>query len=944
MSDVASVSNLHFLGLSGTACAGLSSVAVSPVTNLNSGCFRVTYSLSGVDEYTLRYWTSVLVTSFASRASDPGGAFTMAIPPYSPAGPSYTWLLSPGVSGGEFSAWRRHDFPQSAWKKQDPECVAGQGCPLINIAPSERYEHSAVVYDSWNFESDVAPHATLCKLPTVSNSACTESCLSSDISCTGATSWTNFFSTVSDHSFWTSASLFGLDDGFQQPVSDTVSSSCPSGCCGERRMCLRTRDNLGQIVPFDESFMLIFGGQTRQKTMISIDADDSEDLYSNCEALLAGGTLTDQKYNGCMQFISEELWRFSVSSSTWDLLKPISLQSDESLPYARFAHAATLQVIPASEDLQNTKRQYMYIFGGFSTSCSGSNGICQDLWRFEIPWAAQAYWPTPPTTRTFWNRGNTWKRLSDAPFGVYRHSMQLSADGSQLLVFGGEKGDATYSSTLLIYSIASDTWIVKDTLGYLGFQRSGKSYMNTQVTFTSTDMSAFIKGLDTAEGPSVGGFKPYTRSDHCSSILFGENKLMILNGFRTTTSAASGSYYPTYPYYLGDVWTYSLGSNVWEEIFFKDEEASPSPRRGAACTILTDDSNLLVVSGGYRGDRLLGDFWTLDTSTWSWNRHESVEISSPNMAYHSIIFDKRTNQFIVFGGLTWTESDLNTSDQINSNDRTCSMNALNLLSATCTNEQVVGGNFGSVSACALADQKNQIASKCALSSISSTFCCKSINQFSAVNSLASLSALCASECQTDAFTTEYTASFLNGIYFFNPAASCPNSCSSNGICDMGLCACSPGFTGSDCSLPLCDGSFCFIDSQSLQTQCVYCSGNGQCPSSGACACNEGWTGSDCSQGACADECLEPNGVCLSDEFPLNQCVCSGAFSGSDCSKLLCLNNCTSSGACNPNGTCSCSPGFAGPDCSVYLFTASAITSDLTLVWSILLLSLTLLLN
>jgi hypothetical protein len=62
-----------------------------------------------------------------------------------------------------------------------------------------------------------------------------------------------------------------------------------------------------------------------------------------------------------------------------------------------------------------------------------------------------------------------------------------------------------------------------------------------------------------------------------------------------------------------------------------------------------------------------------------------------------------------------------------------------------------------------------------------------------------------------------------------------------------------GWTGSDCSLPMCS-----------QT----CRNNGNCTNPNICTCERGWAGSDCSIPLCAQDCLN-GGTCVAPD----QCQC-----------------------------------------------------------------------
>ncbi|KAK9066693.1 hypothetical protein SSX86_014016 [Deinandra increscens subsp. villosa] len=75
---------------------------------------------------------------------------------------------------------------------------------------------------------------------------------------------------------------------------------------------------------------------------------------------------------------------------------------------------------------------------------------------------------------------------------------------------------------------------------------------------------------------------------------------------------------------------------------------------------------------------------------------------------------------------------------------------------------------------------------------------------------------------------------------------CSNSCSSNGDCIDGKCACFLGFDGHDCSIQSCPSN---------------CNGHGTCLKNGICECKDGFTGIDCSTVVCDEQCSLHGGVC-----------------------------------------------------------------------------------
>ena len=112
-----------------------------------------------------------------------------------------------------------------------------------------------------------------------------------------------------------------------------------------------------------------------------------------------------------------------------------------------------------------------------------------------------------------------------------------------------------------------------------------------------------------------------------------------------------------------------------------------------------------------------------------------------------------------------------------------------------------------------------------------------------------------------------------------------------------------------------------------------CSLNGKC-SNNKCICKKNFSGTNCEIKNCLNNCsiieninnenLNGNNEEISENkclinFPQSYCQCSLSDNkgGDDCSKKFCLNDCSNKGICDYDvGKCNCDEGYEGVDCSV----------------------------
>jgi hypothetical protein len=107
------------------------------------------------------------------------------------------------------------------------------------------------------------------------------------------------------------------------------------------------------------------------------------------------------------------------------------------------------------------KRKYMYIYGGFALECMEA---CEDMWRFEIPYGSQRYYPKPEFG--YWNRGDYWEVIKQgySPGRRFGHSMVTDPENRYIYIFGGIQGN-TYLDDLWRYSLDDEVWEKIETLG-----------------------------------------------------------------------------------------------------------------------------------------------------------------------------------------------------------------------------------------------------------------------------------------------------------------------------------------------------------------------------------------------------------------------------------------------------------------------------------------------
>eukprot|EP00520_Triparma_pacifica_P000336 CAMPEP_0118648420 /NCGR_PEP_ID=MMETSP0785-20121206/9146_1 /TAXON_ID=91992 /ORGANISM="Bolidomonas pacifica, Strain CCMP 1866" /LENGTH=1030 /DNA_ID=CAMNT_0006540611 /DNA_START=234 /DNA_END=3323 /DNA_ORIENTATION=+ len=300
--------------------------------------------------------------------------------------------------------------------------------------------------------------------------------------------------------------------------------------------------------------------------------------------------------------------------------------------------------------------QTMLIFGGFSPRCED---YCDDMWSFDIR-------PKPDGTGLV----STWMEIyplghfgdNEAPGKRWKFSLLSGVKdpetGKQSMIFfGGHR---------LWHGFAPENSQDNNYASYATYPKGG--YLNDLWTYSKTML------LPTEEVPIVSdgygtwsqktpksscerdpGLAWSTRNDFTCTVNWPKERaghagiydkqrhgIWIHGGFTSyypyinTDGPGSGNGiqalkvggftpYPTYPFFLDDLWFYSLKEGNWTEITYTAGTPMPDRRTDHILILATKqglnpNNNKLIMFGGYYNNHHYDDTWffDIDTSTSNW--------------------------------------------------------------------------------------------------------------------------------------------------------------------------------------------------------------------------------------------------------------------------------------------------------------------------------------
>mmetsp|Transcript_17675 Transcript_17675/g.28625 ORF Transcript_17675/g.28625 Transcript_17675/m.28625 type:complete len:597 (-) Transcript_17675:1352-3142(-) len=266
------------------------------------------------------------------------------------------------------------------------------------------------------------------------------------------------------------------------------------------------------------------------------------------------------------------------------------------------------------------------VYGGYGPACED---YCDDLWLFDL-------------------RDNTWTEVyppgtlsgSEALPGK-RWRFSALGDGAAFWVFGGHR---------LWHGFASDNSAANDwgstaelpTGGYLNdLWRFDRPLLaaDERVPLLTDDFGNWTRLMPKkvceadAEGTvtCADGPWPSARASHAAALDAASGGLWVHGGYRTYfpylwthgpgslggTSAAGASGfvpYPTYPFFLDDLWFFNFTDETWTEVT-PSGDVKPDARMDHSMVKAGDK---LILYGGYGDNYYFDETWQFDLATSTW--------------------------------------------------------------------------------------------------------------------------------------------------------------------------------------------------------------------------------------------------------------------------------------------------------------------------------------
>ena len=324
----------------------------------------------------------------------------------------------------------------------------------------------------------------------------------------------------------------------------------------------------------------------------------------------------------------------------------------------------------------------MYIYGGFSYECATA---CLDLWRYEIPYAPQRYYPEPDSSGEWWNRGNHWSLVkedaSNSPGQRWKHTMISDYSMENLYLFGGiySKLDSTnvYKNDMWKYYTLANKWELIVPFGINSISRRVNLWDGTFLdrdVLNETPEKYFTKEGDVVRYlPSNTEDTNYVRlppvrAGHSMNLIGNPPYyILIYGGFNVIKEVkdATTGVQINIRTNLDDLWVFSLYSKKWHQVYVNSED-NPSDREDSKM-VTVNLERLAIMYGGFYADKIFSETWYFNLFANMWQRQLSKTDSTisnsaipPGLKGHTLV----TSEYgvVLYGGQSWKEANLDVTD------------------------------------------------------------------------------------------------------------------------------------------------------------------------------------------------------------------------------------------------------------------------------------------
>eukprot|EP00347_Sterkiella_histriomuscorum_P007988 403346798 len=432
---------------------------------------------------------------------------------------------------------------------------------------------------------------------------------------------------------------------------------CPGNCCPPLdEQCRRRLDNTGYPYMPEQQMILVFGGITYRNKTFGVNKTS---VYDKCEDYYAitGKTTLEDKLKNCGEELLNDMWRYHVQKDLWTPIRydyNRDTQAQLIIPTTRYGHAGVhieLDDQYTILDVTNgtvLRREFMYIYGGFSFECTTA---CNDTWRYEIPIGPYSFYPTSKSTWV--DVGNFWTKLSvdgtNNPGKRWRHNMiayQKFKDDYNLFeehfifLFGGiqtlnslekiaynQPTGFMYKQDMWRFNLISNQWEEIEQYGISQIIRHIYLWNTTSINqqITTDEMIQDDKkttNILTKQATNANEIKKYNiqipspRSGHSMTLVGNPLEYIMIFGGSTYENVTESGVANVIKKTLDDMWVFYVRSSTWNQVF-PNSDMNPEARESSTLVTVKAD-RLVLLFGGQYAETLFKDVWQYNLNTNMW--------------------------------------------------------------------------------------------------------------------------------------------------------------------------------------------------------------------------------------------------------------------------------------------------------------------------------------